>query len=159
MSEERTPLTLEEFEKAFDKRTIGGLLNKAWPRVAWNTDFNGGMDDLYSTVGKKTPQEVKDVYFELKQFAETLINYGDRPASVSGFYQDSKHVLHVLLHTGSNGAEASIRRSLEHAILMIDKLREMDYWNDIVDVSIDNCDDVYSFYFRIYIEPSQEDEK
>lgn len=159
MAEERKPLTLEEFEKAFDEWTIGGLLNKAWPRVAWNPDFDGGMDDLYSTVGKKTPQEVKDIYFELKQFAETLINYGGRHANVDGFYQDSKRVLHLLLFTGSNGAEASIRRSLEHAILMIDKLREMDYWHDIVDVSIDNCDDVYSFYFRIKIDPVPEDEE
>jgi hypothetical protein len=116
------------------------------------------MYDFYSTLGKNTPQEVKDVFFELQKFAKTIINVGDRPAHISGFYQDSKHVQHVLFHTGSNGAEGSIRNSLTHAVDMIDKLDYMDYMHEIVDVSIDNCDDVYTFYFRIRIDPVPQDE-
>ena len=140
--------TLEEFEKSFGDYSFASIYT-TWPNIAHTEAFDGGMDDLYSTEGRNTPQGVKQTFFEIQKFADTLVHSNGRPCSATAWYDGKNKHLHVIMHTGANGNECSMKQSFKHAIKMIDKLNEMGYRHDITDIHIDNCDDVYGFYFLI----------
>ena len=55
--------------------------------------------------------------------------------------------VYVIKHTGSNGVENSIKTSLEEVAKILGKLDSKNeiLWSQVLDVSIDNVDDVYSF--------------
>lgn len=60
---------------------------------------------------------------------------------------DNKIQLFFIKGTGTNGEENSIKSSLIELYNILDKLDHDKYidWSQVLDVSIDNCDDVYDF--------------
>ena len=141
-------LTLKEFEESFNEETFQCIL-KTWPGIQHVKEFDSGIHDLYSTVGKDTPQGVKECYYQISKYVNTLMFDNDRSCSTSAYYYAKKDELHLLVWAGSNGIEGSIRRSLKYSIKVIDELNKLGYKHYMTDVNIDNCDDVYGFYFVI----------
>ena len=70
---------------------------------------------------------------------------------------DNKIQLYFVKFTGSNGKEGSIKTSLTGVAKTLSELEKHDEidWAQVLDVSIDNADDVYSFVITVTCEPDK----
>ena len=61
--------------------------------------------------------------------------------------QDGSIQLYFIKGTGTNGKEGSIKSSLEEIAKLLDTLENFEEitWSQVLDVSIDNLDDIYTF--------------
>lgn len=69
---------------------------------------------------------------------------------------DGKLKVFFNINSGSNGSECSIKSSLIKMVQILNGLKEYKEitWAQILDVSIDNADDVYTFLFTIEVDTS-----
>lgn len=65
--------------------------------------------------------------------------------------------VYAVKHTGSNGKENSIKTSLEEVAKILTKLDSKSeiQWSQVLDVSIDNIDDLYSFVITFVLDPDK----
>lgn len=70
---------------------------------------------------------------------------------------DGKIQLFFVKFTGSNGKERSIKSSLTQIAKTLVDLEKTDNitWSQVLDVSIDNADDVYSFVITVICDPTK----
>ena len=100
------------------------------------------------------PNEIESLYDvatiqnkKIYKFVTDIVNTFELSAPVVQTKVNGEIQVYAIKHTGSNGKENSIKSSLEEMAKLLGKLESKSeiVWAQILDVSIDNIDDLYSF--------------
>jgi hypothetical protein len=77
-----------------------------------------------------------------------------RKFKIWGFDATNDARISLVYHTGTNGAEGSIKNSLLEVYNFLNDVEQMENVKrvDVADISIDRPDDVYAFAITIYID-------
>lgn len=95
-------------------------------------------------------------FYNNKRLLE-LINQSQLSEVVVLVRLDNSIQIFGLKYTGTNGKEGSIKNSLIEVSKKLAELEKIDEvtWSQVLDVSIDNADDVYSFLITFTLDPNK----
>lgn len=111
--------------------------------------FEKNEDKLFNSLFSEERQKKVDCIKEKITSFEKIRNF-----KVWGFDATNDARISLVYHSGTNGAECSIKNSL---LEVYNFLNYVEQWEgvkhvDVADISIDRADDVYAFAITIYID-------